>query len=106
MPHRRYQSAAEMEADLAVISSGQSVRERGALARRSRFLKIAGAIATAGFVVASGWAMLSKQRVVIEESGTAPGRAAERADRTRADRIAPLPSGGQPSDRTHRAALQ
>ena len=66
MPHRRYQSAAEMEADLAVISSGQSVRERGALARRSRFLKIAGAIATAGFVVASGWAMLSKQRVVIE----------------------------------------
>ena len=37
MPHRRYQSAAEMEADLAVISSGQSVRERGALARRSRF---------------------------------------------------------------------
>ncbi len=66
MPERRYRSAAELEADLTVISSGQSVRERRALARRSRRLKSIGAIASIGFLIATGWALLSKQRATME----------------------------------------
>jgi WD40 repeat protein len=66
LPERRYGSAAELKADLAMISSGQSVRERRALAARSRRLKVAGIIATVGFILASVWALLFRQRAAME----------------------------------------
>jgi WD40 repeat protein len=65
-PEQRYRSAAELKADLAVISSGQSVRERRALASRSRRLKCLGALTTLGLVITTVWAMLSRQRAAME----------------------------------------
>ncbi len=79
IPERRYQSAAEMEADLAAISSGQSIRERRALAVRARRIRLAGTLATIGVVAALGWGAASRQRASLEH------RARLQADRLRAE---------------------
>ncbi len=51
-PKERYQRAEEMNADLALLHSGESVREKHALARRVRLLRQVGVIIIAVLVLA------------------------------------------------------
>ena len=51
---QRYESAAEMHADLALLQSGKSVARMRALERRLRFVQRAGSVVTAIALVATG----------------------------------------------------
>jgi Protein kinase domain len=52
----RYRSAGEMNADLALLQSGGSVRRQRTLTRRLRFVQRAGALVTAlAVVIGAGW---------------------------------------------------
>jgi WD40 repeat protein len=55
-PKQRYQSAAELQADLALLQSGQSVARVRLMEQRLRFVQRAGALVTAlAAVIALGW---------------------------------------------------
>ncbi|MBI3850001.1 MAG: hypothetical protein HY298_06875 [Verrucomicrobia bacterium] len=62
----RYQSAEEMNADLALLQSGGSVRRQRKLAGQLRFVQRAGAVVTAlAVVIALGWWWQAKQTRVV-----------------------------------------
>lgn len=64
----RYQSAEEMNADLALLQSGGSVRRQRKLAGQLRFVQRAGAVVTAlAAVVALGWWWQAKQTRLVRE---------------------------------------
>lgn len=64
----RYQSAEEMNADLALLQSGGSVRRQRKLAGQLRFVQRAGAVVTAlAAVIALGWWWQARQTRVVRE---------------------------------------
>ena len=64
----RYQSAEEMNADLALLQSGGSVRRQRKLAGQLRFVQRAGAVVTAiAAVIALGWWWQAKQTRFVRE---------------------------------------
>lgn len=64
----RYQSAEEMNADLALLQSGGSVRRQRKLAGQLRFVQRAGALVTAlAAVIALGWWWQAKQTRIVRE---------------------------------------
>ncbi len=59
---QRYQSAAELQADLALLQSGQSVARVRLMEQRLRFVQRAGAVVTVvAAVIAAGWLWQAKQ---------------------------------------------
>lgn len=64
----RYQSAEEMNADLALLQSGGSVRRQRKLAGQLRFVQRAGALVTAlAAVIALGWWWQAKQTRIVRD---------------------------------------
>jgi hypothetical protein len=64
----RYQSAEEMNADLALLQSGGSVRQQRKLAGQLRFVQRAGALVTAlAAVIALGWWWQARQTARVRE---------------------------------------
>lgn len=78
---RRYQSAEQMQADLAWLQSGQSVRRMRALERRALRLRVLGIAALVTVLLALGGILLANYRTHIE----AQNRAQELALRKRAE---------------------
>ena len=74
---RRYQSAAALQADLALLQSGQSVRSARKLERRVRTLRRAGAVAVAAAVMAGVLVLVALLRARSERVN------AEQANRLR-----------------------
>ncbi len=75
---RRYQSAAELQADLALLQSGQSVARVRRIEERLRFVQRAGALVTAvAAVIAAGWFWQAKQTREKSELAEANRRIAE-----------------------------
>ncbi len=65
---QRYQSAEEMNADLALLQSGGSVRHQRKLAGQLRFVQRAGALVTAlAAVIALGWWWQARQTHLVSE---------------------------------------
>jgi WD40 repeat protein len=65
---QRYETAAEMHADLALLQSGKSVARMRAVERRLKFVARAGAVVTAIAVVAVGaWLWQSRQTRIVRE---------------------------------------
>lgn len=78
---QRYQTAAELHADLALLQSGVSVRRQRLLARRLRFVQRAGAVVTAiAAVIALGWWWQSRQTAQVRELAVENLTLAQRAD--------------------------
>ncbi len=68
---QRYQTAAELHADLALLQSGASVRRQRLLARRLRFVQRAGAVVTAiAALIAAGWLWQTRQTHKVRELAT------------------------------------
>jgi WD40 repeat protein len=64
----RYQSAEQMNADLALLQSGGSVRRQRKLAGQLRFVQRAGAVVTAlAGVIAAGWIWQARQTHLVRE---------------------------------------
>ena len=64
----RYQSAEEMNADLALLQSGGSVRRQRKLAGQLRFVQRAGALVTTlAAVIAAGWLWQARQTHLIRQ---------------------------------------
>jgi WD40 repeat protein len=64
----RYQSAEEMNADLALLQSGGSVRRQRKLAGQLRFVQRAGALVTAlAAMIAAGWLWQARQTHLVRE---------------------------------------
>jgi WD40 repeat protein len=62
----RYQSAGEMNADLALLQSGGSVRRQRTLTRRLRFVQRAGALVTAlALVIGAGWLWQARETRLV-----------------------------------------
>ncbi len=77
-PAQRYQTAAEMHADLALLESGRSVVRMRGMERRLRLVQRAGAIVTAlAAVVALGWWWQTRQTRVVRELATQMTRLAQ-----------------------------
>lgn len=75
---QRYQSAAELQADLALLQSGQSVARVRRIEERLRFVQRAGALVTAvAAVIAAGWFWQAKQTREKGELAEANRRIAE-----------------------------
>lgn len=67
-PKERYQTAAEMHADLALLESGRSVVRLRGIERKLRFVQRAGAVVTAiAAVIALGWWWQAKQTRVVRD---------------------------------------
>ncbi len=65
---QRYESAAEMHADLALLQSGKSVARMRAVERQLRFVQRAGAVVTAvAAAIALGWWWQAKQTRVVRD---------------------------------------
>jgi WD40 repeat protein len=62
---RRYQNAEEMQADLALLQSGQSIRKVRALARRYARLRVVGFVGSALLVGTIGIALLADYRARV-----------------------------------------
>ncbi len=78
---QRYQTAAELHADLALLQSGASVRRQRLLARQLRFVQRAGAVVTAmAAVIALGWWWQARQTEQVRELADENLALAERAD--------------------------
>jgi hypothetical protein len=74
----RYQSAEEMNADLALLQSGGSVRKQRKLAGQLRFVQRAGALVTAlAMVIALGWWWQAKQTRVVRDLASQKSQLAE-----------------------------
>ncbi|MBX3731217.1 MAG: hypothetical protein KF791_01340 [Verrucomicrobiae bacterium] len=86
---QRYQTAAEMHADLAVLQSGGSVARQRRLAGRLRFVQRAGVLVTVlAVVIAAGWAWQARQTArmkALAEENLALARAAETSAARAAD---------------------
>ncbi|MCW5551620.1 MAG: protein kinase [Verrucomicrobiae bacterium] len=77
----RYQSAEEMNVDLALLQSGGSVRRQRRLAGQLRFVQRVGAVITAlAAVIALGWWWQAKQTRVVRELAEENLTLARRAD--------------------------
>ena len=64
----RYQSAEEMNADLALLQSGGSVRQQRKVARQLRFVRRVGALVAAlAAVIALGWWWQARQTAKVRE---------------------------------------
>lgn len=75
---QRYQSAAELQADLALLQSGQSVARVRRIEERLRFVQRAGALVTAvAAVIALGWWWQAKQTREMRELADDNRRIAE-----------------------------
>jgi len=73
----RYQSAEEMNADLALLQSGGSVRRQRKVARQLRFVRRAAAVVTAfAIVIALGWWWQARQTAKVRELGEEKSRVA------------------------------
>ena len=87
----RYQSAAEMQADLALRQSGQSVRRLRALERRVKWARRSGLIAAALAVLATAGVLFAGWRTRVAEQATARESAlrlrAESAERDARERL-------------------
>ena len=78
----RYQSAEAMNADLALLHSGQSVRDKQRLERRVKFLTRAGAVTVATMVLgAVPYFVAIKEARLARLAAREKARQAERADR-------------------------
>jgi WD40 repeat protein/serine/threonine protein kinase len=65
---QRYQTAAEMHADLALLQSGKSVSQMRTIERRLRFLQRAGAAAAAlAAVIAVGWLWQAHETRIVRD---------------------------------------
>jgi len=89
----RYQSAEEMNADLALLQSGGSVRRQRKLAGQLRFVQRAGAVVTAlAAVIALGWWWQARQTRVVrglaEENLTLARRADDNATEAKKNELA------------------
>jgi hypothetical protein len=79
--NQRYESAAEMHADLALLQSGKSVARMRALERRLQFVARAGAVVTAiAALVAAGWLWQAKQTRVVRKLAEENLNLAQQAD--------------------------
>lgn len=80
-PEQRYQSAEEMNADLALLQSGGSVRLQRKLARQLRAVRRAGVLVTAlASLIALGWWWQARQtRLVLQLAGEKSALAANLA---------------------------
>src|SRR5262245_34794478 len=77
----RYQNAAEMHADLALLQSGKSVARMRAVERRFQFVVRAGAVVTAiAALVAAGWLWQAKQTRVVRKLAEENLKLAQQAD--------------------------
>ncbi len=70
-PARRYQSAAALQADLALLQSGQSVRRARKLERRVKTLRRAGLAALGAVLLASGLGTFAAYRARTEHENAA-----------------------------------
>jgi WD40 repeat protein len=68
---RRYQTAEQMHADLALLQSGRSVRQMRAMERRIARLKITGALGTTLLLLALGIAWFASYRAQVEAENRA-----------------------------------
>ena len=74
----RYQSAEEMNADLALLQSGGSVRKQRTLTRRLRFVQRAGAAVTAlATLIALGWLWQARETHLVRDLANEKTRLAE-----------------------------
>lgn len=77
-PAQRYQTAAEMHADLALLESGRSVVRMRGMERRLRFVQRAGAAVTAlAAIIALGWWWQARQTRIVERLALEKTRLAE-----------------------------
>ncbi len=77
-PAQRYQTSAEMHADLVLLESGRSVVRLRGMERRLRFVQRAGAVVTAlAAVIALGWFWQARQTRVVRQLATQMTRLAE-----------------------------
>lgn len=82
---RRYVNADAMQADLALLQSGESVRHTRALRRRYAQLRVTGMVGTALLVLAVGAALFANYRArVAAESRQKEARLREQAQRAQA----------------------
>ncbi|MCL4788557.1 MAG: protein kinase [Verrucomicrobia bacterium] len=80
-PDQRYQTAAEMHADLALLESGRSVVRLHGMERRLRFVQRAGAIVTAvAALIAAGWWWQARQTRVVRNLAAENLTLAQRAE--------------------------
>lgn len=80
-PKERYQTAAEMHADLALLESGRSVVRMRGMERRLRFVQRASAlVAIFAAVIALGWWWQARQTKVVRKLATENLTLAQRAD--------------------------
>jgi hypothetical protein len=78
----RYQSAEEMNADLALLQSGGSVRRQRKLAGQLRFVQRVGALVTAlAAVIALGWWWQAQQTRLVRELAAQKSQLAEEKTR-------------------------
>jgi len=67
-PQERYQTAAEMHAELALLESGRSVLRLRGIEKRLRIVQRAGAVVTAvGALIAGGWWWQAQQTARVRE---------------------------------------
>lgn len=77
-PAQRYQTAAEMHADLALLESGRSVVRMRGMERRLRFVQRAGAAVTAfAAIIALGWWWQARQTKIVRSLALEKTRLAE-----------------------------
>ena len=75
---QRYQTAAELHADLALLQSGGSVQRQRKLAGQLLFVQRAGALVTAlAAVIALGWWWQARQTRIVQELATETTRLAD-----------------------------
>jgi len=80
-PKERYQTAAEMHADLALLESGRSVVRMRGMERRLRFVQRAGAAVTAVAALAAGlYLWQARQTKIVSKLATENLTLAQRAD--------------------------
>ncbi|HTI73150.1 MAG TPA: WD40 repeat domain-containing serine/threonine protein kinase [Candidatus Limnocylindria bacterium] len=76
-PLRRYQTCSELQADLALLQSGQSVRRARRLERRVKVLRRVGWLAAAAILISASLGLFASYRAEVERDN------AQRAERLR-----------------------
>jgi WD40 repeat protein len=85
----RYQSAGEMNADLALLQSGGSVRRQRTLSRRLRTIQRAGALVTVlALVIGTGWLWQARQTRLVRQLANEKSRLADDKSRLAIERSA------------------
>ncbi len=86
-PKERYQTAAEMHADLALLESGRSVVQMRGLERRLRFVQRAGAVVTVIAALAAGlYFWQARQTKIVRNLATEKSQLAEEKTKLAADK--------------------